>query len=213
MQPQQTGLRSVLAVAVTAFVLAGLLYGQSRVVSEKSDILRIRRFTGAGLRNLVETPKFQVTTTIQGGFTPQKRWGRIAVQYDTTPEWIDDLSFQFFVLSRKTEPGNKVSFSFYTVTARYMDIKRGQHECTAFLRPVAIERYGEVIAAAVEISSDGKLIAEDTQTEGIKLADRWWRLPAVIESKDVVARAGYLVDREHSPFALVNIDDQEAPRQ
>lgn len=213
MRLQLTGFRFVSIAALTGLALAGLLYGQTRAATEKNETLRIRRFSGAGARNLVETPKYQVSTVLPNANRQAQRWGRIWTQYDTTPEWIDELTFQYFVLARKAEAGNKFSFSFYTVSVKYSDIKRGQHESSVFLRPVAIERYGDVIAAAVEIGAGGKLIAEESHAEGIKLQDRWWRIPAVVESKDVVTRTGYLLDREQSPFALINIDDQEAIRQ
>jgi hypothetical protein len=213
MRPQLTLLRCGLVLGACGTILAGLVYGQARPVAEKSDVVRIRRLVGAGPRITIETPKYQVTTTIQGGVKPPQRWGKITVTYDTTPEWIDELSFQYFVMARKTE-GGRQTFSFYTLTVRYMDIKRGSsHESSVFLRPAALERHGDVIASAVEISSGGKLIAEETHVENVKLVDRWWRQPAVVESKDVVARDGYLLDRAHSPFALINIDDQEAIRQ
>jgi hypothetical protein len=218
MRLQSTWMKCVLVLCVAGTVLAGLVYGQSHAAagrerSDKGDVVRIRRFMGAGPRIVVETPKYQVTTTIQGGVKNPQKWGKVTVYYDTTPEWIDDLSFQYFVMSRKME-GSATVFSFYTVTVRYMDIRRGvNHESSVFLRPSALERHGDVIAAAVEISSGGKVLAEETHQEGVKLADRWWRQPAVVESKDVAARDGYLVDRAHSPFALVNIDDQEAIRQ
>jgi hypothetical protein len=204
----------VLVLGTAGVLLAGLAYGQTRAAADRNDQVRIRRMVGAGSRILVETPKYQVTTSIQGGVKPTQRWGKITVYYDTTQEWIDDLTFQYFVMSRKTE-GAKVTFSLYTTTVRYMDVRRGaNHESAVFLRPTAIERYGDVIAAAVEISVGGKVVAEETHIEGApRMPERWWRQPAVIESKDVVARDGYLLDRSRSPFALINIDDYEAVRQ
>lgn len=215
MRPLLTCFRYGLVLVAAGLALAGLAYGQARVAAakvDKSDAVRIRRLVGAGARILVDSPKYQVTS-VPGGVKPFQKWGRITVTYDTTADWMDELSFQFFVMAKKTE-GGKSSFSLYSATVRYMDIRKGAgHESDVFLRPTALERYGEVVASAVEISSGGKLLVEETHTEGIKLPDRWWRQPAVVESKDVVVRDGYLLDRAHSPFALVNIDDQEAIRQ
>jgi hypothetical protein len=102
------------------------------------------------------------------------------------------------------------------VTVRYTDVRAGRdHEAAAYLRPPALERFGDVVAFAVEIGSGGKVLVEQEQHEGaLTLPARWWRDRTVAENSAlVVAREGYLVDRAHSPFALVHIDDQEAIRQ
>lgn len=204
----------VLILGAMGVFLAGMANGQSRAVSDRSDAVRIRRMIGAGSRIVIESPKYQVSSSIQGGVKPSQRWGKISVYYDTTPEWMDDLAFQYFVLARKVD-GGKAIFSLYTTTVRYTDVRRGaNHESSVFLRPPAIERYGDVIATAVEVSVGGKVVAEDSHVEGApKMPDRWWRQPTVVESKDVVAREGYLLDRSRSPFALINIDDNEAVKQ
>jgi len=77
-----------------------------------------------------------------------------------------------------------------------------------FLRPCAIQRYGDLIGAAVEIVYNGNVIAFKSEQEKI-LPDDWWRNPKVIENESVVPRGGYLLKRSESPFSLVNIDDNE----
>jgi hypothetical protein len=214
MRPQSGLGIGVLVLGITGVLITGLALGQSRSVADRNEQVRIRKMVGAGARILVETPKYQAATSLAGGVKPTQRWGKITVYYDTTQEWTDELTFQYFVMTRKTE-GAKASFSLYTTTVRYMDVRRGaNHESAVFLRPTAIERYGDVIAAAVEISIGGKVVAEETHIEGApRMPERWWRQSAVIESKDVVARDGYLLDRSRSPFALINIDDYEAVKQ
>jgi hypothetical protein len=68
------------------------------------------------------------------------------------------------------------------------------------------------VAIAVEISVGGKVVAEDSVEEGLKLGPRWWKDPVIVESKDVTARDGYLLEKARSPFALISIDDYEVSR-
>lgn len=214
MRPVSGWWLSVLILGATGVFLAETASGQSRAAPERNDVVRIRRIVGAGARILIESPKYQVSSSLQGGVRPPQRWGKITVYYDTTAEWLDDLAFQYFVLARKMD-GGKATFSLYSTTVRYTDVRRGaNHESAVFLRPPAIERYGDVIASAVEVSVGGKVVAEDSHIEGApKMPERWWRQPTVVENKDVVAREGYLLERSRSPFALINIDDNEAVKQ
>ena len=109
-------------------------YGTAGTVAP--DVVRIRRVIGAGPRLLVDTPKYQAG--VSGGIRPVQKWAQIQVEYDTSPDWIDELVFQYYVMTRKTEAGRQ-TFSLFKTTVRYMDIKRGRdHVSTVFLRPVAM---------------------------------------------------------------------------
>ena len=169
--------------------------------------LRIRRLDGLGKHAYIKSPEYNVQTSIQKGAKPAQNWVQILVDYDTEDEWIDELTVQFHALALTVEKGQK-QYSMYHLTVRYGDIERGRgHMATAFLRPQAVKRYGDLIAVAVEISRDGKVIAEQNETAAsAKLSEstKWWTV-----SKDVVVRAGYLLDKGQSPFALINIDDYE----
>lgn len=181
---------------------------QPTVATGSSDIVRITKLEGLGPRSLVKTPEFQYRSNISRGTKPQQDWARILVEYDTAPEWIDELTFQFHVLSLTSEGGRK-AFSLYKTTVRYADIEEGRsHSAATFLHPKAIERFGDVHAVAVEISHEGSVIVQ--KHDGPKdLPPEWWKNPLVTESESVTVRSGYLLDRASSPFALINIDDQE----
>jgi hypothetical protein len=173
--------------------------------------VRIRKVSGLGARGLVETPRFQSSAPV-AGTKPAQKWGQILVSFDTEPEWLDEVTVQYFVLSRRSE-GGKPGYSLHTVTVVYTDVKRGRdHLGAAYLRPAAIERFGAPTAVAVEISVGGKVVAEESVDEGIRLSARWWKDPAVVESKDLTQRNGYLLDKARSPFALIAVDDYEVSR-
>lgn len=183
--------------------------GQAAAV-EDADILRITKIEGMGSRYRVKTPDYNARTNIPGGTKPAREWGMILVEYDTAPEWIDELVFQYFVLAEGEEDDRKV-YSMYKTTVTYVDIEEGSdHRSAVFLRPSALRRYGEVGAVAVEISYQGNVIARATDTEIRNLPpEEWWRDKRVTESQAVTIRDGYLLDKSQTPFAFVHIDDFE----
>lgn len=205
-------LRSYFYLALfTTSLLGGTLAAhaqqQEQPAQREPEILRLRRFSGLGTKNFVKTPEYK--TNAPRGISPQKEWFRIITEYDTAPEWIDELTFQYFILSLTTVD-RAPSYSIFRVAVRYSDIAAGRgHLSTAFLHPKALERFGEVVAVAVEILHEGRVIAEETDVRGSQIPPDWWQNPQVTESETVTARNGYLLDRSQSPFALINIDDYE----
>jgi hypothetical protein len=168
--------------------------------ADTADILRLRKPTGIGSQSIVKTPEFR--TGGAGSVKPPGNWVQITAKFDTSPEWVDELTFQFYAIAKDAKGG----YSLYKNSVRYVDIERGKdHMATMYVRPATVKRYGLLVAVAVEISHGGKLIAEDSDTSESKLGKDWWKR----EWKGVIAREGCLVDRSQSPFALVNIDDYE----
>lgn len=186
-------------------------YGERSEKAEGGDIIRIRKLSGGGRPVLEKTPDYK--TTAPRGIKPAGDWAQISLTYDTAPEWIDELTFQYYVMTSKTEDGKK-AFSLFKTTVKYIDIEKGRdHMSAVYLRPGALKRFGSVVAAAVEISVGGKVIADRSETDSeIKMSEKWWMDPKVVESKNLTVRDGYLLDRSQSPFALVNIDDYEVSK-
>jgi hypothetical protein len=168
--------------------------------------LKIRGFTGLGTRNHERTPGFR--TDKSGGTVSAKKWYKIGIEYDTTPEWIDQMTVQFFALcGRRVE--NQVAYTFFTTSGRYWDVEEGRrHKAEAFLHPKAESRYGDVVAVAVTVEIEGEVVASESAAS-IKLPENWWRNPRVTDNESVTRRDGYLMERSRSPFALINIDDYE----
>ena len=100
-------------------------------------------------------------------------------------------------------------YSFYKMAVRYVDIAEGRdHMAIVYLRPAALERYGEPVAVAAVITLEGEVVAEISD-EAAKLPANWWKNPLVTDSKATTTRDGYLLDRSKSPWALINTDDYE----
>jgi len=173
------------------------------------DVIRIRKFTGTGRGILEKTPEFKHSAA--RGVKPAGEWAQISMTYDTAPDWIDELVFQYYVMVLKTEGGKKV-YSLFKTTAKYADIEKGRdHQSCVYLRPNTLKRYGAVVASAVEISYEGRVVAAKSESE-IPMPEKWWTDPKVVESKDVMVRDGYLLEKAQTPFALVNVDDYEVSK-
>jgi len=199
-----------LMVSLFLSVRAG--YGQGQVAPGEtpgpvSEKIRIRRLEGLGGRATVKTPEYD--TNMPGSATPSAEWVRIRCQYDTAPEWIDELAFTYYAMG-VTEVEGKRAYSMYKKTVRYSDIEEGRsHLSVVYLRPKAVERYGELVAVAVEISLGGQVVAVERENESKDLPADWWKNPAVTDAKIVTQRDGYLLNRLETPFAFINYDDYE----
>lgn len=184
--------------------------------SSSGEVLTIRKMTGIGPRAKIQTPTYN--TSVSRGVNPAQLWGQIEVIYETgrTDEqnWFDELSFHYYALALKIDDKER-KYSLYKKNVFYVDVMTDRkpmlHRSTVFLRPGAIMRYGELVAVAVEISYNGTIIAKMSEEDpSSKLpAGEWWNNPLVTENPLTVTREGCLLDRAHSPFALINIDDYE----
>ncbi len=187
-------------------VAVGFSLGQGGRSSESP--LKIRKLNALGTRSSVSTPQYKSDVS-RGSGSPEK-WHSISVLYDTSPEWLDELTVEFHVLAKTRDLETKKNvYALYKLVVRYMDIERGRgHMATAFLRPSAIKRFGDPIAVATIFSVKGKVIDEVSE-ESENLPEKWWKDPRVTDRAGVTMRSGYLLDRSKSPWAMINYDDYE----
>ncbi len=193
------------AMAVTlgwGALLAGAQTRPTDARSGEDQIVVIKDLEGIGPRARVKTPIY--TSSASAGRVPAREWGRVQVVYDTAPEWIDELAFQFFVLLLKDEKGRR-DFTLLKGAVSYQDVARGRkHESMMFVRPTTLLRYGEVIGAAVEVLHNGEVVGvRSVETSLIAQQPEWWKNPKL------TAREGMLLNRSQTPFALVNYDDYD----
>ena len=194
--------RAALAAACLALVLAaGAALAQTRVAAPRAEV-RIRDLPKMGRASLTRSPEYQsnVRRTVSG--SSRREWALLEVGYETLPEWIDELSFTFYVM---TQDGQK-QFHFFEATVVYVDIGRGSHAACVVLPPAAVARFGEPNAFGVEIFAGGERVA----FKGVGPAEEWWKL--IGDKPNITKHAGYLVDRSKTPFAWAFIDDYEVVR-
>ena len=133
-------------------------------------------------------------------------WAEIKIVFDTTPEWIDEVVFHYYVMTMQRE-GNAISV--FTGTVRHTSVQQGRdHFSAMYLAPKMLLRYGSVVAVAVEMSIDDKVV--DLKTEqSKKLPANWWKSPEVMQSEKIALKPDTLLPREKTPFVFVNWDDYE----
>lgn len=163
--------------------------------------IRIRQLTGVGPRSLMKSPD---ASGGGGRRASVREWAEIGVQFDSDPEWLDEVTFQFYALLKSREG----ELTLLKATVNYVDVERGRaHQGCAYVRPAALARFGEVIGVAVEALTKGEVAASLSEGKlgpGKPLPPEWWKSPKL------VPKDGYIVDKSKSPFALTNFDDYEA---
>ena len=144
--------------------------------------------------------------------TPRE-WGVFEVVFDSSPLWIDELTVTFHVITQGVDEKGEQQFSVYRLTSRFIDVAQGRNKTvSAVLLPSALLRYGRPIGFAADFSIGGQTVASETDVAAPFLKDRWWENPAIIDSPRTVKREGYLLERSKTPFALLNIDDNEVSK-
>jgi hypothetical protein len=179
--------------------------GQQPAAPSGGTVARIRDMTGVGPRAIVKTPEY--STSISRGKATPKDWAELTVTFDTEPEWIDELTLQYYVLVHDRK---KDSYGLFKGSVTHLDVAKGRgHLSVMYLRPVALLRYGEVVAMAVELVHKGEVIDsknDDRMAGRAKLAREWWK------SQTLPVKEGYILNRLQTPFGLINYDDYESVR-
>ena len=168
----------------------------------------------------VQTPEFQFR-----GVTPRslsrgkpREWAVIDVDYETKSQtkWTDTVTATFYVMAETMGADRQKEFSLYTLTVRYVNVPDGDHRAGVVLAPSTLERFGNVVAIACEITADGApvpvVMNENMARELNAYKDDWWKNPKILDAPITKKRDGLLLERSKTPFALINIDDYEAVR-
>lgn len=150
-----------------------------------------------------------------GGGAKKKKWGAFDVTFQTTPEWIDELTVVYTVMLANPAPAkDEPPMSLLRVSVSYPDVERGRdHVAGAVVQPAVLKRYGNAIGFAAQLFVDGKEVAAKGEGEGrLKGVAKWWEAEKVLNSPMVVRREGLLLDRMKTPFSLVDPDNYEESR-
>lgn len=157
-----------------------------------------------------KTPVYTTSVARSGSARTNKEWGAFVVEYETAPKWLDSVTFTYYVMSKGENDEGAVAFSLFKTAVTYVNVAEGSHKSMVYLRPSAMARYGEPVAVAVEITADGTQIEPKSVERGITMPDgAWWKNPLVVDRDTVTVRDGYLLPHTQTPFALINIDDNE----
>ena len=145
----------------------------------------------------VQTPEYQIK---KSQFQARTRdWFRIDTQYETKPEWLDEVSFKYYVLVKAKEGSKGPKQVLFSGDVTYINVAEGKHKSDMYIHPSTLERFGEVQAIAVMISVQGRVEVIESVPASTQ---RWWEQLAPTE--------GMLLNRMQTPFAMLYFDDYEA---
>jgi hypothetical protein len=199
---------SLFASVALLFVVAPAEAQQARPAGNAPRLpLRIKDLPKVGKAALVNPPEIDGKVRSSGRKTGKRQWASFEITYQTTHEWIDEVSVTFHVMCRATDK----SLHLFQTSVTYLDIAKGEHGACVLLPPSAVERYGEPIAVGVELSFS------DETVQGFKVPPvsvgagkpEWW---TDLGSLKVTTHGGYLKDRSQTPFSVVNSDEYEVVR-
>lgn len=215
----QIGLCSLVAM----MCMTTVAWGQARPAAgaPKEGLVKISRMQPPGKTSMVRTPEFNASAhgLAQRVNRRPREWAVFEVRYDTSEKWMDELRFEYHVMTKgKHEESGADAFSYYTTSTRYINVPKGSHMSCVVLPPSLVERYGEPVAVAVEVTDkDGAVVASESLPAPElrnSLSKEWWRDGKIMDAVDragepLVHKREGLLDRSKSPFALINLDDYE----
>ena len=190
--------------------------GAARAAGSPKATLRIKDISKPGKQSLVASPDIGDNKVKSPGHLSRGqnwKWAMLEVKYETSPEWIDEVTFTFYVLckSKDAKTGAEQYHLFQTAVS-YLDIEKGDHHAAVLLPPNAVKRYGEPMAYGVDIAIAGESV--DTLSSGFgKDKEAWWNSTGFNKLGDrLVRHSGYLKDRSQTPFGVTHVDEYEAVR-
>lgn len=177
---------------------------------EDEGRVKIERMPSPGKASMIRTPEFNVNVNgLQSPVSSRRReWALFEIKYSTSARWMDELTFTYHLLTKGKDDKGQLQFSYYTLAVRYQDIPKGDHMSCVALPPSQVERYGQPVALALEISGKSEVLAAEEKTSGMTLGKEWWKNSKIMDDPKLKRRNG-LVDRSKTPFFLINSDDYE----
>lgn len=155
-----------------------------------SDVMRIRKMTPS----TEKTPIY----TVRGSASSMRQpdWWRVVVEFETAPDWIDELEFTYYVYMK--DQSNKNAEIMFRGAVTYVNVEKGKHMSDMFLHPSTVARLGRVEQVAVVVKARGAVVA----TESSAKTPNWWDRFSPVD--------GVLLNRAQTPFSFVDFDSYEA---
>lgn len=187
--------RSKMWLGIALFAAMGIssltALAQQPAPGAGSDVIRIRRMTPTKEK----TPIFQTSIRTQSS-ARQPDWWRVVVDFETAPDWLDELEFTYYVYMK--DQSNRGAEVMFRGTVTYVNIAKGRHQSDMFLHPSTMARLGTVEQVAVVVKSRGAVVG----TESTAKTPNWWERFSPMD--------GVLLNRAQTPFALIDYDSYNA---
>jgi hypothetical protein len=148
----------------------------------------------------VKTPDYVVKPPLPTQRT--REWYKVEVVYDTDPEWVDEISFTYYVVVKAKQPmPGRSAFTLFKGDVTYINVEKGRHKSDIYLHPSTLARFGDVERVAALVSVGGRMVGMEGLPSG-STSTRWW--------EQLPPQEGYLLNRTQTPFAMISFDDYEA---
>ena len=189
-------MKKMLQIAVAGMAFLASVTSQGQVAAEASKDIRIKPPKASP----ASTPEYDVR--VKGGGSnnsPNSFWLEVESEFDTAPEWMDEVSFTYYVLLKAKKasdvgPGGR-QYNLFRGEVSYVDIPKGRGwKSNMFLPASTFKRYGDVEKAGVQVKVKGVIVAEESTPAS---RTRWWEEHPV---------KGALLPRNQTPFINVNPD-------
>ena len=191
---------------ITGIVLLGVLtIGTGKTFSQTESTREA--FTIKDIRQQqMDAPTYGGASGQLGGrpATLQQKWLKIEVQFESRPDWADDVQVKFYVLM-KYQAKDRVEEKMFVGDVTHINVaKGGQHFSAMFMSPNALKRYGngqaEVITA--RIFYNGAVVSTKTDAPGKSVKAGWW------DEKTPIL--GCLLPPQETPWAPVACEHFES---
>jgi len=178
-----------------AFLIPGLLSFAQAPDSETTSTFKIRTIR----QQLVSAPDYHslILGTGNRSSAMSEKWLRIETEFDSTPEWADDVQLKYYVLL-----GSGKKSRMFVGDVTYVNVARGSRHISAmFMHPNTVQRYGngDVQSVAVQVFHRGQLIDQDSAPAS---RDRWW--------EGYTPVPGFLLTPQQTPWSIISYDRYEA---
>ncbi len=160
--------------------------------------LVIKKITGEKSR----TPEYQAKAA--GTQSRSRDWFKIEALYDVDPDWLDEVTFTYYVVVKAKQPlPGRSPFNLFKGEVTYVNVEKGRgKKSDIYLHPSTLARFGDVERVAAVVNVGGRMVAMEGNPPLSGANPRWW--------EQLTPQEGYLLNRMQTPFAMINFDDYEA---
>lgn len=175
----------------TVLVLASLAASAITARAQQPQVVELRKAEA----QIVDSPTYQLANTNILGVPPSQRWLQIQTTFDTTQDWIDELTFRYYVLV-----GDGANAKIFVGEVTHVDLPRkAGHLTFAYIHPNTLQRHTrgnlpERVTVQV-LYKERPLTQLNARGDG---AGRWWE--AMVNTR------GFILPPKDTPFSLLLLD-------
>ena len=183
----------------TATILAaGMLLLVAQAQAQVAAEFKIRQVSADFADSPIITYSTSKPTPVRPMAAGQSRWLRIETQYDSGPEWADDVRLDYYVLM-----GDAQQAMLLTGSETYMSVPRGaNHTAVMFIHPRTVARFmksGQAVKQLTVLLQYQNRLADAKSLPANNT--RWW--------EQMTPTPGFLLSRIHTPWAVLDNDRYE----